>query len=361
MTWTLQSQPVGAHELEVYKYLKTQTGNTELARNVTQFMDLRNYIDGHNFQSAAELRKNILSNGEPLFSKNQSETIFEKSKKRGGGSDSALRSLVDFFYGWMPYGFTVIAEDVITPNIYILSVLEKDPEAGPLYTVALDAVTASLPPAATAISDITADVIGAIPIPESGPVGGLIGWMVGSVLSFLVMMIHLSRRHFPEAAMLSFDLIPFVGQALYQAALAGEKFVKKTADKRDKLIQTATRLYGNDIGSIVSDLIPDLTVETPDTFKAPPGTVDLAETIKNNIPSPASLIPAGLPTSLDQAKQIATQKVSDLGLPTSVNQAKQMVANQAINSLQSKSAGGNQLSSRLYSKSKWRTQRRSRI
>ena len=358
MTWTFQSQPVGTHELEVYKYLKNQTGNTELAHKVAQFMDLRRYIDSQNFQSAAELRKNVLSNGEPLFDKTQSEVIFEKSQKKGGGSDSALRSLVDFFYGWMPYGFTIIAEDVITPNIYILSVLEKDPEAGPLYTVALDAVTAALPPAATAISNITADVIGAIPIPEAGPVGGLIGWMVGSVFSFLVMLVHLSRRHTPEAIMLSFNLVPFVGEALYQAALSGEKFVKKTADKRDKLIETATRLYGNDIGGIVSDLIPDLTIQTPDTFQAPPDTLQLAETIKNNIPSPTSLIPAGLPTSIDEAKQLATQQVSKLGLPTSVNEAKQMATNQAINALQS---GGKPLSSRLYSKSKWRTQRRSRI
>jgi hypothetical protein len=357
MAWTLQSQPVDSRELDVYKYLTTQTGNPQLARNVTQFMDLRKYIDTHNFQSASELRKNVLSDGQPLFNESQSKILFEKTKKRGGGSDSALRGLVDFFYGWTPYGFTIIAEDVITPNIYILSVLEKDPEAGPLYTVALDAVTAALPPAATAISNITADVIGAIPIPESGPVGGLIGWMVGSVLSFLVMLVHLSRRHFPEAAMLSFDLIPFVGEALYQAALAGEKFVKKTADKREDLIKTTTNLYGNEIGGIVSDLIPDLEVQTPDTFQAPPDTVQLAETLKNNIPSPMSLVPEGMPTSLDQAKQMATDHVSKLGLPTSVDQAKQMAADKVRSSI----AGGKPLSSRLRSKDKWRTQRKSRL
>jgi hypothetical protein len=369
MAWTLQSQPTGSHELEVYKYLKKQTGNAQLAHNVAQFMDLRKYLDTHNFESASDLRKNVLSDGQPLFSKSESETLFEMTRKRGGGSDSALRSLVDFFYGWMPYGLTVLAEDVVTPNMFILHVLENDPEAGPLYSTALDAVTAALPAIGTAAHDIASNVIGAIPIPESGPVGGLIGWMVGSVFMFLTMLVHMSRRHWAEVFILSTALVPFAGESLYQAAQSAEKFVKKTAQRRADLVETSGRLYGSEVAGIVSDVIPDLNNPPVDTFSPPPETVQFANDIKNSIPSgsPAELIAngqkqlelQGIPTSIDSAKQKLTEQIGNLGLPTSLDSAKQLAANKANDTIRSVT-GGKPLSSRLRSKDKWRTQRQLR-
>jgi hypothetical protein len=359
MVWTLESQPIGTRELDVYKYLKKQTGNAQLAHNVAKFMELRTYLDSNNFENAAELRKNVLSDGQLLFSKSESEKLFEQTRKKGGGSDNALRSLVDFFYGWMPYGLTVIAEDVVTPNMFILHVLENDPEAGPLYSTALDAVTAALPAIGTAAHDIASNVIGAIPIPESGPVGGLIGWMVGSVFMFLTMLVHMSRRHWAEVFILSTALVPFAGESLYQAAQSAEKFVKKTAQRRADLVETSGRLYGSEIAGIVSDVIPDLDNPPIDTFSPPPETVQFANDIKD-FGSPAELIAngqkqlelQGIPTSVESAKQKLAEQVGNLGLPTSLDSAKQMAAEQVT--------GGKPLSSRLLSKDKWRTQRRSR-
>lgn len=332
MTWSLEDNPLNHKELEIYKYIKKQSGNSGLAHTVSRFIDLREYLDTHTFDSPAELRKSILSHGSPIFSKTESEHLFNLIAKTGGGgadvdiADNVINQWVRYMYEWQP-SFIQEGVDMVSPYVFIAKTLESGP-FGPLLSIALDSVTATLPVIATAAENLTPEIIGFLPIPEAGPVGAIIGWMIASVFVVLSMLIHLSRAHFGQAFLISFLLIPFLGTTLYNGALSGEKLATKVVAKREKLINTVSDLFGEVPATVVEAAIPD-PLETPeDTSKK---QVDL----------------------LDMGKKTISGLTSAVGLPTSLHELAEKV--------EGPKTGGKRLSRHNHSKGKWRTQRRSRL
>jgi len=329
MVWNLEDNPLKHRELEIYKYVKRQSGDTNLAHTVSRFVDLREYLDTHSFDSPAELRKNVLSHGVPIFSKNESEHLFKLVAKTGGAdvdiADNIINQWVGYMYEWQP-SFIQDGIDMISPYVFIAKTLESGP-FGPLLSIALDAVTATLPTIATSVENLTPEIIGFLPIPEAGPVGAIIGWMIASVFVVLSMLVHLSRGHFGQAFIISFLLIPFLGTTLYNGALSGEKFVTKTVAKREKLINTVSDLFGEIPATVVEAAVPNPLEPPEDSSKK---RAELLETGKKTISDLASAV--GLPASLhDLADKIEGPR------------------------------GGKRLSRHNHSKGKWRTQRRSRL
>jgi hypothetical protein len=318
MGWSLESNPLNHHELEIYKYIKRNTGNNEFAKTVSRFIDLRNYLDSHPFKSAEELRSNVLSNGVPIFSRPESEQLFGLLAKKGGADieiiDNVVRQWANFIYEWQP-SFLKGVIDIVSPYVFIASALEQLPVVGPLYTISLNSITATLPIIAASVENVTPTIIGSLPIPEAGPVGSIIGWMIASQFVVLSMLINISRDHFGQAFLLSFLMVPFLGTSLYNAALSGEKFIKKTAVERGRLLESAGALFGEPTAAVVDALVPDL-LETED--------------------QPKKTLP-------------------ELGLP-SVHTMADKVADVIAGP-----DGGKRLSSHVHSKGKWRTRRRSRL
>jgi len=309
MVWNLEDNPLNKHELKIYRYIFKQSGSKELAHTVSRFVDLREYLDSHPFKSAAELRQNVLTNGIPVFSKPESEHIFKLVSKTGGGGevlDNVVRQFVNFIYEWQPSFLRTIV-DAASPFIFILKTLELNPEFGPLLGIALDSVSAVLPVVASSIENIAPEI--------AGPPGAIIGWMIASVFVGLSMMLHVSRAHFGQAFNVSFLLIPFLGTSLYNAATSGEKLLEKVADKRKRLMESAHRLFGKDVGDTVEGLIPNLS--------------DMPDSSMNVLPSLEKL---GIPPSPLHALADAVE-----GKPATA---------------------GKRLSRRAHSKAKWRTQRK---
>jgi hypothetical protein len=327
MVWNLENNPLDHKELEIYKYLKKQSGNSDLAHTVSRFVDLREYLDSHSFDSPAELRKNILYRGIPIFSKTESEHLFKLIAKTGGGgadvdlADNIINQWVRYMYEWQP-SFIQEGLDMITPYVFIAKTLESGP-FGPLFSIALDAVTATLPSIATAAENLTPEIIGFLPIPEAGPVGAIIGWMIASVFVVLSMLVHISREHFGQAFIISFLLVPFLGTTLYNGALSTERFATKTVAKREKLISTASDLFGEVAATVLEAAIPD-PLETPE------------ESSKKK----------------EDLLEMGKKALSDIGLPTSLHELADRVEGPR---------GGKRLSRHNHMKGKWRTQRRSRL
>jgi hypothetical protein len=224
-------------------------------------------------------------------------------------------------YEWQP-SFIKEGLDMISPYVFIAKTLESGP-FGPIFGIALDAVTATLPAIATATENLTPEIIGFLPIPEAGPVGAIIGWMIASVFVILSMLIHISQQHFGQAFIISFLLIPFLGTTLYNGALSGEKFATKAVAKREKLINTVSDLFGEVPATVVEAAIPD-PLETPED--TPKKSVDLVDMSK--------------------------KAISAVGLPSSLHELADKVEGPI---------GGKRLSRHTHSKGKWRTQRRSRL
>jgi|UniRef100_A0A6C0B0W7 hypothetical protein len=323
MVWSLEDNPLDHKELEIYKYVKKQSGNSGLAHIVSRFVSLREYLDSNRFASPAELQKNVLSHGVPVFSKNESEHLFKLAAKTGGGADvelvdNVIGQWVKYMYEWQP-SFIQEGVDMISPYVFIAKTLESG-TFGPLFSIALDSITATLPIIATSAENLTPEIIGFLPIPEAGPVGAIIGWMIASVFVSLSMMIHLSRAHFGQAFVISFLLIPFLGTTLYNGALSVEKFGTKVSAKREKLINTVSDLFGEVPATVLEGLMPD-PLKTPE---------DMSEQRVN---------------LLETGKKSLTNLASSVGLADKIEGPR---------------TGGKQLSRRNRYKCKWRTQKKLR-
>jgi hypothetical protein len=257
MVWALEDNPLNHREVEIYKYLKKSSGDSNFAHAVSRFVDLREYLDSHNFKDSNELRSNILSRGVPLFSSSEAEHLFKLTAKTGGGelAENIISGWVRYMYEWQP-SFIQDGIEAISPYLFILKTLESG-KFGPIYSIALDSISATLPTIATSIENLTPDIIGFLPIPGSGPIGGIIGWMLASVFVVLSMLLDISRQHFGQAFLISFLLVPFLGTTLYNAALSGERLVEKTAAKREKLITSVGDLYGEPAAAVVDSLVPN--------------------------------------------------------------------------------------------------------
>jgi len=266
MVWELEDNPLNPQELKIYRYVLKQSGSKNLATTVSRFIELRDYLDKNKFNSPEELRANVLSNGTPLFHPTEAKQLFKLvSSKTGGGPqpnveliDHAIHQLLGFLYEWQPGGLADLEED-LSPYIFIAKTLEQNPEFGPLLEIAMDSVSAILPTIATTLQNLTPEVIGFLPIPEAGPIGAIIGWMIASIFVGLSMLLHISRAHFGQAFIVSFLLIPFLGTSLYNAALSGERFLEKIVDKRQRLLDTIEKTFGDEMRDTVAVMIPDIS------------------------------------------------------------------------------------------------------
>jgi ABC-type multidrug transport system fused ATPase/permease subunit len=319
MVWSLEDNPINHRELEIYKYIKKGTGNTELAHTVSRFIDLREYLDSHSFGTPEELRRSILTHDIPIFSKSESEQLFKLIAKKGGAQgeliDNTVNQWVKYMYEWQP-SFIQIGIDVVSPFIFIAKTMESTPAVGPLISIALDAVTSTLPVIANSIETLTPEITGFIPLPEAGTIGVIIGWMLASIFVILAMLLNLSRQHFGQAFLVSFLLIPFLGTSLYNGAISGEKFATKVVSKREKLIDTAGDIFGEQTAVALETIIPD-PLNVPEDDK-PKHKANLMEMSKGAV--------KGLANSV--------------GMPAT---------------------GGKRLSRHRHNRSKWQTRRRSRL
>lgn len=338
MEWELNDPPEHKEEQILVEYLTKELGDHEAAKLAGRMWSLYTFLEVADFEDAEELREHVLSNGKPLFSEKEAKQVFEMIPHQTGGAedvellDNMVHRFITFVYNWTPAFITDIT-DSVTPYVFILKTLEYDTSFGPFIGIALDSANAILPSIATTIQNVTPDIVGLVPIPEAGLVGAIIGWMVASGFIFVAMVLNISREHFGQAFIQSFQLIPFVGTSMYNAAMSGERFLKKTASRRERLIETTRNTLGDDAASVVDTIIPDPLYN--------PDTTPLSAT---STPKPSFSIPSlsdlksmatsklgelGVPTSVEQLKQRGMQELSTRGIPTSTDEAKQMAINRA--------------------------------
>lgn len=273
MVWSLEDNPTEQRELKIFKYVRKMSSNAEFAHTVSRFVDLNEYLHKQNYTSPEELRKDVLSEGRPLFSASESRQLFQMLSKTGGATgdlmDETIKGWLQWLYEWSP-GFVKTGTDVISPLLFIAKTLEAGP-FGPMLSIAMDSVAAGLPATAATIESVVPKVMQFIPIPEAGPVGEIIGWMIASVFVILAMLLNISRQHFGQAFIVSFLMIPFFGTTLYSGALAAEKLAGKIStrftEQRDKLLAVVSKIrsLGDQAAQTLRDNLPPIEDVTPPT------------------------------------------------------------------------------------------------
>jgi hypothetical protein len=279
MVWNLEDNPIENRELKIFKYVRSMSGNTEFAHTVSRFVDLNDYLHKQHYKSPEELRMDVLSEGRPLFSTAESKQLFRLISKTGGATGDVLDDVISGWlkglYEWSP-GFIKTGTDVVSPLLFIAKTLEAGP-FGPMLSIAMDSTAAALPTTAATIESVVPKVMGFLPIPESGPIGEIIGWMIASVFVILAMLLNVSRQHFGQAFIVSFLMIPFFGTTLYSGALAAEKLAGKLStrfsEQREKLLEVVEKL-------------PLIGPEAAKTLEANiPATIDVTPTIGKGLSS----------------------------------------------------------------------------
>jgi hypothetical protein len=274
MVWNLEDNPIEQRELKIFKYVRNMSGDIEFAHTVSRFVNLNDYLHRQNYKSPEELRIDVLSEGRPLFSKAESNQLFRMISKTGGATgdllDETISGWLQWLYEWSP-GFIKTGTDIVSPLLFIAKTLEAGP-FGPMLSIALDSTVAALPATAAAIESVVPKVMGFLPIPESGPVGEIIGWMIASVFVILAMLLNISRQHFGQAFIVSFLMIPFFGTTLYSGALAAEKLAGKLStrfsEQREKLLEVVEKLpiIGPEASKTLEANLPKITDVMPPTI-----------------------------------------------------------------------------------------------
>jgi hypothetical protein len=262
---------------DVYTYLKNQTRNQDLAVHTAKLLDLYRYLTTHSFTSPTQIYASIFldsAHKEHAFTPEEATQVYEllHAPQEGGALlpenpdvlDAIILRWVYFIRNWTP-SFITDTVDELSPYIFILKGMEENAEYGALLGVALDATEAGLKTTAGAIQSLSPVIVGLLPLPEAGPIGAVLGWMVSSVFTVLLLGIHVSRRHFGQAFIASFGLIPIAGQSLYNAAMSGERFLTKTTEKRQRLIENTRIILGDEIGDTLESVLPDPLALIPGT------------------------------------------------------------------------------------------------
>lgn len=273
MVWNLEDNPIESRELKIFKYVRKMSSNAEFAHTVSRFVNLNDYLQKQNYKTAEELRIDVLSEGRPLFSASESKQLFRMISKTGGATgdvlDEAIGGWLKWLYEWSP-GFIKTGTDVVSPLLFIAKTLESGP-FGPLLGIAMDSTAAILPATAATIESVVPKVMEFLPIPESGPVGEIIGWMIASVFVILALLLNISRQHFGQAFIVSFLLIPFFGTTLYTGALAAEKLAGKIStrftEQKEKLLEVVSKIrtMGAEAAETLRANLPQIEDSTPPT------------------------------------------------------------------------------------------------
>jgi len=349
MAWNLEENTDNPEELKIYKYVLKQSKNPKFAKIVTRFLNVYEYIKLNKFESAKDLQANILSNDKPLFTDEEAEKIFEMSVMRGGESkypvlNNVFRQFLGWIYQWQPDVLKDFTDNItdLKENLQIFKHIREDYELGEIYGIVLDSITEIIPMNVTIIENIANE------LPVVGPASGLIATMISSVLIVFNNMLHFAEGDDGAIIVDSFLMIPFIGTSLHSAAVSAEKQLGKISEKRQKLIDTVRRSFGEEEGELIAQYIPDL--DNLDSYQVP--------TIEGLQTSALSLADKrGLPTSIDAVKDMAGQHIQGLaqqrGLPTSIDAVKDM-AGQHLQGL-AQQRGAKRLTSSRPHKKKWGT------
>lgn len=329
-TWDFDAPIQDPRLLRVQEYLTQTLQSTKAGVNAVRMLGLYEFLKAHHFSTPEELRMSVIKQGEPLFTSEEAEQVFENLKQKGGGApppeffDKMFRTLLSVnpfeliakVKSMLPMGssgpgsgfsfpFPIPTYAMLQPWLFILYAFERDSQYGPPLSVALDTVTKMLPTIALSIQSFAAPLAGAIPLPGGGAVGAMIGWAVSAVFVFIAILMNLSRRKFGTAFVTSMNLIPLAGPALNEAAEDLESTMARVSKRRDKLVQSARSILGDGVATQLNNVIPDLDTEEDDVQIDPPFSIP-------RIPKLTDLVnPGALVASQAEVEQLADQATGE--------------------------------------------------
>lgn len=289
MAWVYDDPPDDPYERKMYKILFKMLHDKEVAKRGARNLGLFKFLEHTKFDSPSELRRNILSNGKPLFKPADAKAVWTFFRQKGGAltpeqlrkiNEDGLKQLAEqeplqeeveevqgsyqnaepsteeptqvedtsgsaydaIVNRWLKFWFALTPSflqdpiNMISPFLYPLKTLESIPLYGETLALSVDVAAQMNKNMAKMAQQYTPLVMGFTPVPEASTVGIIVGYMISTIFIFFNMIIFISRHHFGEAFKQSLALIPFVGMALENFADSGDGLVGRYGKARLKVI-----------------------------------------------------------------------------------------------------------------------------
>jgi len=338
MTWNLEENTDNPKELQIYKYVLKHSKNPEFSKTIVRFLNLYEYLKIKKFKNSSELRANVLSDGKPIFTEEESKKIFDMSLMRGGESkypflDNVFRQFLGWIYQWQPDVLKNFTDNVgdIVERFQIFKYIREDYELGEIYGIILDSITEIIPANVSIIENIANE------LPIVGPVSGLITTMISSIFIAFNNILTISQGDLGKTIVDLFLVIPFIGTSLHAGAKSIESQVGNLSQKRDKLIDTIRRSFGEEEAQVFGSYLPDLN--NLESYKFP--SVDSVLSIAEK---------RGIPTNIDSLKSMAVQQAQNINSLGTTLPGSRFLDRTVL--------GGNRLTRGHPLKKKWGTQRK---
>jgi hypothetical protein len=311
MAWNFEDNSLDPRDIKIFKFLKAHT-NATLAKNLSALLSLGKYLDTHQFGTAERLRENVRYLGKPMFTKLESEELFEKHALQHGGSimfDRIVESLLS--------SVDSVTPEFIRDTIFSLqqiatdpSNLIEDPELRELVGILM-----------LLFGDVAKNLSVGIQNASgiAGPPGQIVGYIFASCLNAFAILSEANQGNKGRAFINALPLVPLFGTMLYTSALSLDRRLQQIEDNQEYFLGKVATLWGPEAAELSRGIIDDILM----------GVNPLESGVKDRL---VNMAKTTAETYVDNAIDTGLQKV----------------------------IGGKRLSSQMYSKSKWRTQRRLR-
>jgi len=244
MVWSYD----GPHSPTMFGNIVKKYLGVEGEISVNRFLSMYNELLSK--KSPQEILEHFYMDGQPIFTPEQSESIYKAIHTQSGGSviDNIGNSVVDTITGQGGPPNPAIQKTIETiqlfirqmlPYVFILQTLEYSPLFGDLIGAALDVAAATLPVIATAIQNQTPAIVGLIPLPYAGTIGIVLGWLFSFFFLWIAMVIGVSRRDFSSAVEATAGMIPFVGGTAMKVVSAADRVSTKLLQRYAKIMNSA--------------------------------------------------------------------------------------------------------------------------
>ena len=200
---------------------------------ISRFVDLREFLDTHTFETAEHLRKEV-----PLFSRSESEQIFKLLKEK----KDVFTEWTEYLYEWQP---AFLENNEMSPGLCITKALELGHEE--IFELTLNAIDSSLPKIHIDLNKV--DFL------NEPSYGNVIAWLISSVFVSLCMLSNTTEEQFGQVFCISFSTAPLINLVLCDVK------------KKHNILRTTSELYGAEAALILTKEIKGLSSHIRNTPK----------------------------------------------------------------------------------------------
>jgi hypothetical protein len=239
--WRASDPPLTADEARSAKVVEFLLGNKlkNPGFDVARTLSLYRFIQSHGHLNSSQLAARLLDErGAPLYTAADVDGLRRRMPRsgaqHGGGGGEILDQLASRL-GDMASPFPP-NWDKLFGLVFVLKTLEEIDLVGPFLSAALDSITLSLPVIAEVVGSGVSLLLAIAPIPYAGVAGDLLGYAVSALFIFTAVFLNVSRKQFGSAFKVVLELVPFLGEALSDAARNFEVLYARYEKNRERLL-----------------------------------------------------------------------------------------------------------------------------